>query len=111
MNYYNDFRKYSPPYDNLILKIDGRTGKLNDAMDFLGQFSRDALAEIRKQPKGKGSWLAKFAESSELDDKYVLDVKLVFPSVKREEVGSPIWRPVVPPLSQGSDCCYFRRPC
>lgn len=74
IDYYDEFRKYSPPYNNIVLKIQGKTSKIHHAMDFLGQFSREALAEVRKNPTGKDSWIAKFAltaaaEDERLDDK------------------------------------------
>jgi cytochrome P450 len=77
LSYFPDFLKYAPPYNNPILFIEGKKGKINDAMDFFGQFSRDALAEVRKNPAGKTSWIAKWAltpteDGSLLDDKEVI---------------------------------------
>lgn len=77
LKYFPDFLKYAPPYNNPILVLEGKTSKIKDAMDFFGQFSRDALAEVRKSPAGKTSWLAKWAltpteDGSLLDDKEVI---------------------------------------
>jgi cytochrome P450 len=76
LDYFADFLKYSPPYNNPILLLEGKTGKINNAMDFIGQFTRDRLAEIRKDPAGKQDlWLYKWAFTPSPEDGSLLDDK------------------------------------